>query len=939
MNKFIGGWVWFLAMIIAIPGFAQKLQQDHRLVKGTLKNGFTYYIYPNDQKNKQSYIQLFLNAGSLQEKDSQQGLAHFVEHMAFNGSKNYPKNDIISFLESLGVKFGADLNAHTGYDETVYKITINTEDKDKLEKAIDIVADWAFELSFDQQEIDKERGVIIEEWRTRQSSSSRMSEHYLPLIFQNSRYAERKPIGKLDILRNFDRPTILDFYNSWYRPNLMAIAVVTNQDLKSVEKYIKQEFKKAKNPKPFPVRENYSIPARQDTLYSIVTDKEATSIDFSYISTIEPMNKVKTEIDFFTNLQKSFTNALSKKRFERITQLDASFKSGSMTVGNLLINNGVTSGGATLYENNIEQGIKDYIYEKQRILNFGFTRTEIEEIKKEQLAALERSVKNDSKTNASAIIANMKNDFTTGSTLLSKEENYRLMKKYMPAIDSVLLLQYSRQFYKPGNTVVMLTAPESIKDKLPTQKQLAAWDFQAQQNSNIEVWSDDEKVPEKLLPHTVNAGEIVKIDSIKEVGVQKWTLSNGLTVYVKKNSDRKNHIALTGYRKGGIMSLDSTKYVNAVFAKNVIGASGAGDFTRRALTKYLIGNTSSATFIFSGNREGVAASADIKDIETMFQLLYLKWTAPRADEYVFNNIKKKALENAKNANNSPTTLYNKRIAEKLRSEDEFSTDIDFERIEKELKYNEILSTYQSKFKSARDFTFILIGDFDAEQIKPYIAQYLASLPVGNYAGENKKNTVKTNANEADILMYQGESEKATVNIFYQNNNITYDYPEILQYEVLQEVLKVKLRKNLREENSGVYGVGVNVGATSIPSPLLRTRIVFTCAPERKDFLIEQVGYELDKIAKDPKYFEEELKNIKTQLLVDYQKQYSKGTFWSAQLRNHFYFGFKDWSYFTNYNNMLDNITAEQLSKLTREKLLKSHKIQAVLMPSNNENKN
>lgn len=292
--------VGLLTVLLVSMGFlqAQNLKQDPKLLRGKLKNGFQYFIYPNNTNNQQTAIQLFVNAGSLQEEDNQLGLAHFVEHMAFNGSKHYPKNEVITYLESLGVKFGADLNAHTSYDETVYKITINSKTNENLEKALDIVSDWAFNLSFDSLEIEKERGIIIEEWRTKEGLSARLSDQTLPLIFANSRYGDRKPIGTLDILRHFQRPTLVDFYQKWYRPNLMGLAVVTNQDPKVVEKMVKKLFGRAKNRKPEAKRIAYSLANHADTLVNIYTDKEANTIDFSYIGILPASKSLKTEADF-----------------------------------------------------------------------------------------------------------------------------------------------------------------------------------------------------------------------------------------------------------------------------------------------------------------------------------------------------------------------------------------------------------------------------------------------------------------------------------------------------------------------------------------------------------------------------------------------------------------------------------------------------------------
>ena len=915
--------------------FAQKLQQDPKLVKGELKNGFKYYLYPADSKSQQTALQLFVNAGSLQENEDQRGLAHFVEHMAFNGSKNFPKNEVITFLESLGVKFGADLNAHTSYDETIYKITIDTKDEQNLNKAISIVADWAFHLSFDSLEIEKERGIVIEEWRTKQGASSRMSDQYLPLIFNNSRYAERKPIGTLDVLHHFRRPTIVNFYTTWYRPQLMGIGIVTNQDLKKTEKLIKEVFGKAKNPKHAPKREAYYLPAHADTLYSILTDKEATTIDFSYVTKIPADKGVRTMEEFESSLKRSFVNNLVKKRFERLSQLQNDFKEGSMSLSDLLLHSGISSGGTTLYEDNIKDGIYKYLLENERIRRYGFTNSEIEDFRTQFVAQIKRGLESrDETVNATGLLADMKNNFFTDATLMDRKYRQETALKVQAAIDSADLVQYLKQSLITGNTVIMLSGPERLKDQLPTKAQLQEL-FNTIRSAQIPVWKDQISVPDQLLKNTPVAGKITDSTFIKEVGLRKWVLSNGINVYLRPSSGRKDHIQLTGFRKGGIIALDTTDYVNAVYAKNIIGASGAGDFTRQALTKYLLGNSASATFVLSQNREGVAASANMKDIKTMFELLYLKWTQPRADKAVFDNIKKRSVEATQNRKYTPTAEYNKQISRKIGSDDTEASEIDADRLQKELQFDRILDVYHKRFGSARDFEFVIIGDFNPDSIKNDVETYLGGLP-GTAIDHTQRIPNYSLKDDSDILMYAGEAEKATVNLFYQTTDLNYSVREIMENTLMEEVLKVKLRKNLREEQSGVYGVGVSTSATSFPTPLMRTRVTFTCEPARTDFLIGQVGVELDKIAKDPSYFKEELANIKVQLKQDYKKQYEKETFWSAELRNHLYYNFSNWDYFTKYDELLDNITGSDISNRIKSKVIGASRVKAILLPETNK---
>lgn len=929
-QKNLKGLLLVVLLLLASNTFAQQLQQNPNLITGKLKNGFTYYIYKNSRAQGNSVLRLFLNAGSLQEDADQQGLAHFIEHMAFNGTKHYSKNDVIEFLESKGVKFGADLNAHTSFDETVYKISINTKDEKNLEKSIDIMGDWAFGVTFDKNEIDKERGVVIEEWRSKQGAENRLREQYLPVLFNKSRYAERLPIGKVDILKSFNRQRIVDFYEKWYRPDLMSIAIVTDIDPKKVETYIKNEFSQyqAKSKAP---RVYYELPEHKDTLFSIVTDKEASAIDLSIFNKIKSFKGVQTEEDYKNQLIRSFFNALAKNRFSRISQLQNDFKEGSFSASNLVLKNGIVSGGVSLFHDQINEGIAKYLTEVQRIVRYGFTNDEVIKLRDEYIATIKRATVAEDKTESETYVNEIHDLFYNGTTMLAKTERNRLALKYAPQIDSLAIINFLKSVNGKGSTVVLLTAPEKDAKNLPNLTKLKAM-LASAKAQKIEPWKDSITIPKTLLAQEPKAGKVIKEEKIAAIDVTKWTLSNGTTVYLKTTDEKKNYLSLSGFRAGGIYALDSTQFVTSQFVKPVTGLSGAGAFGRRALTQFLAGNSASATLVLSTTREGVVSSADWKDAKTMFQLMYLKWIYPNADSLTFEQAKRQTIERLDNNKLSPNYEYNKAIAELLKGDDDYASDVSAERIGKELNFKDIIPIFKSRFGSAKDFQFVIVGGFNLDSIKPLIEQYIGGLPAGEYNNKFEyKGPVGGNAAK-DIMIYAGKAPKSTVNLFYQSNKVNYDYPEILVQTLLQEVLKVKLRLNLREENSGVYGVGVSISSTSIPSPLIRSRISFSCAPESAEFLIKQAQIEVKKVADDPNYFISDLTNIKVQQLDSYKKQAGKNLFWSSSLRNQFYFGFKDYRFFNDYENMINQITPAMISAYAKKYLIETPGIKAVLMP-------
>lgn len=921
-------------VLLTGEAFAQKLKQDPALRTGKLNNGFKYYIYTNKEAKGESSLRLFVDAGSIQEDEDQRGLAHFIEHMAFNGTTHYEKNDLISFLESKGVKFGADLNAHTSFDETVYKVTINTSDAKNLEKAIDIMADLGFGITFDSIEIEKERGVVLEEWRLKQGAENRLRDQYLPVLFHNSRYAQRLPIGSTEVIKHASRKRIVDFYKKWYRPDLMSIAVVSDADPQLIESYIRKEFsqyKGAANAK----RIYYDLPSHPDTLFSILTDKEASSVEFSIFNKLPAFSDFRTEQDFRNSLIRTFFNSLTKKRFSRISQSQDTYRSGSYSISGITLKNGILAGGVSLYQNQIVPGIRQYLIETERIRRYGFTAAEITLFQKEYLAAIKRASDTEDKTTSANYADKLHDTFYEGAILLSRDERNRLATKYTETIDSLGILNYMRSMDTPGNTVVLLTAPEKLSKAIPGKEELRGM-LNAIKKETILPWTDHLTLPEKLLSIEPNPGKVLATDTIPEIGAVRWRLSNGTSIYLKKTTDRKNYFSITGFRDGGIYALDSTDYVTAQFVKPVTGLSGAGPFSRAALTEYLNGNSASATLVLSNTREGVAGSANTSDARTMFRLMYLKWMYPNNDTITFAQTKRKAIENAESSKASPTYEYSRAIADLLKGEDDYSTNITAEKIGT-VKSDRIIPIFKKRFGSAKDFQFVIVGDFHKDSLQTLVEQYIGGLPNGDYEKEYKYHGPQVEEEKKDMVIHAGKAPKSTVNLFWQSKEINYDYPDILVQKLLQEALKVKLRINLREQHSGVYGVNVAISSTSKPAPLIRSRVSFSCAPQAADELIRQAKLEIRKVATDPDYLEADLVNIRMQEIKAYNKSRDKNIFWSSAIRNKLYYGFNNYDYFNHFETMVKNVTAKQVSDYARKYLLNTPEIKAILMPETAKN--
>ncbi|MEN7549475.1 insulinase family protein [Rapidithrix thailandica] len=927
----------FLALIFLVLGqsiaFAQALKTDPNLTKGQFKNGLTYYIYPHAYPEGQVNLRLYVKAGSLQETEQQRGLAHFVEHMAFNGTKNFEKNELISFLESKGVKFGHDLNAHTSFDETVYKLQLPANTLQELDEALTVLSDWAFAISFDSLQIEKERGVIMEEWRTGLGARGRMRKAFLSSLLNESRFVERLPIGDTAVIQHFNHQEIKDFYHSWYRPELMAVAITGDIDAKKVKKLIKKHFRKQKNQeRAWP--ESYPVPEHKDTLVNIVTDPEATDVEMSLYKKTKAFDPIQTEESYNQYLTRSMVNRLMSHRFSQISLKNPAYRKAGLSIGNLVSTKGAFGGDISLYKEKIEKGILQYMREKERMMRYGFTNSELNIVKKNYLLKLEQALKGKEGKASGAFLGDIENHFYKGHAMVSKEEELKLARKHLSDIDSVALLQYLQTFDQKEDVVVIVTAPEEIKDKLPTEKALLAL-LQTTKAEALEPWSVHTVVPGQLLAEEPMAGRIVKENSLEVIGAKEWVLSNQARVIFKPTDLDPNRVNMSGFREGGLYALDSAEYVTGMFAKSVIGMSGAGNFSRQALSEYLAGNTASAILILAKNREGVVAGADLTDLEEMFRLMYLKWTAPRVDSTMFVATQERTLEAIANARKKPDYSYNRQLGLLLNGRSYVTEGLDSARLEKELVLDKIIPVFQKRFGSAQGFTFVITGQVEEAVLKPLVERYLAALPSENIRKDYVYQGPALNPEKKELVDYAGQSPKAKVNIFFRETDFEYDYAYTLKLEMLEEVLKIKLRHQLREESSGVYGVGVSLSATSKPNKLMQGRVVYTCSPDNVDRLQKEVFQELDKICKDPASFESELVNIKTQMLEARRVKQQSNTFWNSGIRNHYYHGFTDWGYFTNYAAMVNAIDAGMLSRMLQRQLEQENIIKATLLPIKN----
>lgn len=919
--------------------FSQSLNQNPVLIKGQLDNGLTYYVYPNNTPKGEAVYRLFIKSGSVFEEDSQKGLAHFLEHMAFNGSKHFPGNAMIRFLESKGAKFGKDLNAHTSYNETVYKLQLPSSDPLVVDSTMTILADWAGGLLLDSIEIEKERGVIMSEWLSKTGPKYEAQNVLLNELLNNSRYADRLVIGDTAIIKNFRHQEIRDYYNKWYDPSLMAVAVVGDIDAETIKQQIHKKFGKLPSQMKGQTIPIYNIPPYTSMQAKKIVDESLDKIELIGIQILPKLRSIKIEADYAQYLQRLMLNQLLNSRMSALTFDNPPYKKGNIAISGFLNTASILMTSVELTPTKINNGINAFANDIEQIYRYGFISLEIEKTKKNYLASLRRKAELDSPAKSTTLMNEIYSDFYNGHMIITPKDEYRLAKKYITQIDSISLLRYMNQTFDWDKTHFILSAFDKVNDELPSDKQIKDT-FEGLKQKKILPYSKIVDVPDKLLDTIPKAGTIMNREYISEIDAYRLHLSNGAQVIFKASDYDKNKIILSGFRKGGLYALDSTDYVNGLFAGNVIALSGAGEFSRDAINHRLAGNTASIVFRIAKMRTGLLGSCTKADLETLFQLLYLKWTQPKVDSLIFNQLKEKAIESYLTSNKTESEKFYRDLSYIFQGKNYTNKELTDSIIENELILDRIIPTFDHLLGTATGSTFVIVGDCTIDDLEPYISQYLAALPTGDPNVEYKFERENISINNITFERHTGESPHAIVNLVFQQNEIDGSLQkQNLLNEILKSVLRMKLLESLREEMGMVYSVSVSAGSTKLPSPLSRQTITFTTASENVDKLINRIFDDLRLMVDSPSSFESELADVKTNLIKNMKLDIQKNLFWSSYIRNAIFNDEPDWNYILQYDEIVNNITTDDIAKIINKNLLNSQsKVRAVLYPMKNNKK-
>ena len=908
---------------------SDKIPVGPQVKVGKLANGLTYYIQKNSRPEKKLELRLVVKAGSILEDEDQQGLAHFTEHMAFNGSTHFKRNELVSYLQSIGVKFGADLNAYTSFDETVYILPIPTDNKEVVEKGFQVLEDWAHGLSFNDADIDSERGIVLEELRLGKGVDDRMNKIVLPKVLNGSRYAQRMPIGKEDILKSFKYDAIKRFYRDWYRPDLMAVVAVGDIDPAEAQRLIEQHFGKLKNPATPRPRDYAKIPERQDSEGIVFTDKEVSANTVYIRYPIQSWPAGETIADYRQKLIDSmYSFILSQRMYELTQQANPPFLQGGSGMNKIVRGYRSFGAGAVLGKGGATPAINALVEEDQRARQYGFTASEVERAKKGLLRNYERMYNERDKSDSGGYAAEYIRNFLEQETIPGTAAEYRYATELIPGI-TVQEVNAAVRAAIPLNQskLVIYSGVDKPGVVQPKADELVATAGAAEKNA---VKPLEEKVyASQLMPALPKAGSIVSEKVNANIGTTELTLSNGVKVVLKPTDFNNDQVILGGLRYGGWSLLPDSDVFAAHYASSIVGQMGVLNYTPNDLVKVLAGKSVSSSANVSSLNESVGGSSGSSDVEAMLQLVYLQMTQPRKDAAIYTAYVDRQRELAQNNLARPESVFYDTVTSTLYNNNprvlRAAKPADFD----QLALDRVLDIYNGRMSSARGFTFFIVGSFDVAKIKPLIATYLASLPVGEIPVAFKDEGVRPIKGVVKKEVHAGSEPKSTISLSF-TGEVAYSRAERMRLQALVEVMNLKLIETLREKMGAMYSGGMSGSMSRIPYGNYTINASLPCAPENVDKVLAATFAEIDKI-KQGGAEEADLNKVKASWIKNYRKGMRENGYWMASLQNAF-FNNNNPEDILAYESRVNALTAADLKEAAQRYFDTDNYLQVVLYP-------
>ena len=896
---------------------------------GKLANGLTYYIHKNPRPENKLELRLVVKAGSMLEDDDQQGLAHFTEHMAFNGSTNFKRNELVSYLQSIGVKFGADLNAYTTFDETVYILPIPTDNPKVVEQGFQVLEDWAHGLSMNDADIDSERGIVLEELRIGKGVDDRVNKVLLPKVLNGSRYAERLPIGKEQIIRNFKYDALKRFYHDWYRPDLMAVVAVGDIDPEQAQKLIERHFGKLKNPANPRPRVYATIPERQESEGIVVTDKEMSTNTIYIRYPIQPWPAENTLRDYRQKLIEAIgAFILSQRMVELTQQAKPPFLQGGSGMSKIVRGYRSFGAGAVLGKGGVAPAINALVAEDERARQFGFTASELDRAKKGMLRTYENMYQERDKSDSAGYAAEYIRNFLEGESIPGVVAEYQYAQQLIPGI-TLDEVNASIRAAIPDNQskLVIYTGIDKPGAPAPKPAELLALATAAEK---IGVKANEDKAyGSQLMPAKPTAGTIVKQTTNDKLGTTDLVLSNGVRVVLRPTDFNNDEVLMGGVRYGGWSLFDDRDIFAAHYASSIVNQMGVLDYSPNDLVKILAGKSVSSSARVSALNEAVRGESGSDDIESMLQLTYLQMTKPRKDATIYNAFVDRQRELAQNNLVRPESVFYDTVSRTLYNDSprvrRLARPADFD----QLSLDRVFDLYTSRMASARDFTFFIVGSFDVEQIKPLIATYLASLPTGPIATAFRDEGIRPVRGVVKKEVRAGSEQKSVISLSF-TGEAPYSRDEALRMRVLTEVLNIKLIEVLREKMGAIYSADLSGSLNRQPYASYAINANLPCAPENVDKVLAATFAEIDRV-KQHGALVADLDKVKAAMLRAYRKGLRENGYWMGSLQNAFVNN-SDPEEILNFEQRLAAVTPADVAQAAQRYFDLQNYVQVVLYP-------
>ncbi len=850
------------AASVASYGLSQSMPVDPEVLVGTLPNGLRYYVRANDKPERRAELRLVVKAGSVLEDDDQQGLAHFVEHMQFEGTRHFPKQGLIEFLSSLGLGLGPDANAETGYDDTQYTLRIPTDRPGVLDRALLVLEDWAQGATFDQSGIDRERNIVLEEWRLHLSADERTQDKVIDVQLAGSRYADRAPIGKPDIIEHARRDQLVRFYHDWYRPDLMAVIVVGDVDRDATAAMITKHFSSLTSPSPKRTRPTFDVPEHRGTRYAIVTDKEST-VTTVQVSELRPARNQGSVGGYREIIKDQLFSDMLSARLDELGQsanppfvkaaADRELLPAPRTRDEALLQAIVANDG-------VSRGLTALVTELQRLSKFGFTATEFARAKQRMMLDYERSVTESPDRESMSRADEYTRNFLEGEALPTIWQELAFHRRFLPRITLAEINKLAEDWFPTDNRLIVVAAPDAAGIVLPDERQLAAA-VRTASASRLTAYVDT-AAGQTLMESKPAAGTIVKTTEHPEAGITEWKLSNGATVVLKPTTLRENQILFQAFAPGGTSLASDADFIPARAADVVVPAGGVGRFNGVTLDKILSSNAISVVPYISELEQGMRGDSTPQDLETMFQLLYLRFTQPRADSTAFAAVASQVRALLANQMASPDVVFNQTIiaalsGNKPRLRPLTPATVDQWDLDKSLAF------YKSRFADASNFTFVFVGSFTPNAIRPFIETYLASLPSTRAHETWRDLGIELPTGIVEKTVEKGIAPKSEVALVF-SGPFEYDDSHRIALQTITELLESRLFDAIRQELGGTYSITVDPATKKFPHPQYSVRIDWTCDPARTDALVRRVFDEIANIKRRP------LSSSQMQAIHEYQ---------------------------------------------------------------------